>query len=279
MAKKYSFGKEDLAKVKLEALVMEKMTAAPSILDIYSHCGTSVIIEAMSSEVSKHIVPGKGVVEQSNLYAEGQFRSYNNLTASERLEIAISMAESLANLHNFKGGAIVHADVNIEQWLLDDHGRLKLNDFNLAEILPWNDQTQHYCPFSRKYDGAFRLVRSPEEFMGVPMGTKKDVYSFGNIIYSLLTGMWPFYGELARINGAKERRDAINNGNRPYIDEGLNQTPIYIERQLLDVMKQCWHSDHMKRPSISQVATSLNDIKETARQKGELNTHSSLLVI
>jgi serine/threonine protein kinase len=189
------------------------------------------------------------------------------------------MAESLAKLHQFHGGVVVHADVNIEQWLLNNHGDLKLNDFNLAEILPWNDQTQQYCPFATRYDGGFRLVRSPEEFLGLPAGESKDVYSYGNTIYSLLTGLWPFHDELARKVDVAKRREAIYRGARPYIDERLNKTQSHIERQLLDVMYQCWHVDPNKRPTMVEVAAFLRTAKEVARAKGDLDTKSALIAI
>ena len=239
MAKKYDLGATELSNVQLEALVMEKLAGASRILDIYGYCGTSLKVEAMLKGISGQIIPGKGVAEQENLYKEGDFRSFNNLTSNEKLVTATAMAEALVDLHDFDDGMIVHGDVNIEQWLVDDQGRIKLNDFNLAEILPWNDESQQYCPFKRKYDGAFRLVRSPEEFMGIPTGREKDIFSYGNVIYSLLTGLWPFYDELARKEDYVKRRESIVNGARPYIDKGLNQTTNYIDRQLLGVMRDC----------------------------------------
>ena len=261
MAKKYNFGEKELANVQLEALVMDQTRASPNILDIYGHCGTSVLIEAMSSGISHRIVPGKGVSEQKPLYENGNFHSFNNLTTSEKLEIATSMAESLAALHDFDKGVIVHGDVNIDQWLIDHQGKIKLNDFNLAEILPWNDASKEYGSFKKKYDGAFRLVRSPEEFMGMSSGKEKDMYSYGNIIYSLLTGLWPFYDELARTVDPGKRREAIYNGARPYIDEALSQTTNQVEKQLLHIMKQCWHTDPMKRPSMEDVVDILKRTK------------------
>jgi serine/threonine protein kinase len=37
--------------------------------------------------------------------------------------------------------------------------------------------------------------RSPEEYFDHPLNEKVDVFSLGNNMYSLLTGLWPFYDE------------------------------------------------------------------------------------
>lgn len=42
-------------------------------------------------------------------------RPMNNLTTSEKLDIALVMAESMADIHGFEGGAIAHGDVHPDQ--------------------------------------------------------------------------------------------------------------------------------------------------------------------
>jgi hypothetical protein len=45
--------------------------------------------------------------------------SFNNLTATEKISWALKMAESVAVLHNYKGGTIVHGDIALRQFLID----------------------------------------------------------------------------------------------------------------------------------------------------------------
>lgn len=68
----------------------------------------------------------------------------NNLTGTEKLKFALGMAEALSELHNFPGGVIVHP----AQFLLNGKYEVKLNDFNRAEILLWDEQNKTYCPIS-----------------------------------------------------------------------------------------------------------------------------------
>ena len=62
----------------------------------------------------------------------------NNLTVLQKLNLAIDMTASLAQIHGFSGDAIVHGDVHQSQWLRTRQGHARLNDFNAAEILDWN---------------------------------------------------------------------------------------------------------------------------------------------
>lgn len=65
--------------------------------------------------------------------------NYNGVLSSPetKLQVALEIAESLAELHGFAGGVIVHGDVQLGQWLQQEstNGRLVLGDFNLAKVL------------------------------------------------------------------------------------------------------------------------------------------------
>lgn len=174
---------KDQYRVHKEAIVLERMSHSPRILDIYGHCGTSILLEPMASELVTKLVPGTGLASQANLNKLSDVRPRNQLTASEKLHIALSMVESLADLHGFSDGPIIHADANPEQWLITSDGTIKLNDFNNAVEMRWNITGQKFC--ERK--GAFRDAgRSPEECHGTSQNESVDVYAIGNFIYSLV---------------------------------------------------------------------------------------------
>jgi hypothetical protein len=72
----------------------------------------------------------------------------NNLTATMKLVWALEMAESIALLNNHENGVIVHDDVQLVQWLVtEDHEHLKLNDFNRAEVMVYDETNQEYCKY------------------------------------------------------------------------------------------------------------------------------------
>jgi hypothetical protein len=131
----HEFDYYNMRKVEQEAIIMERLTKSSIIVDIYGHCGTSIIAEAMPGEVTMSIVPGvdvddydRGHIQQSELdeMQETDVHPMNNLTIKEKVDLALLMAESLAELHNFKGGLIIHGDVHPDQWLKSTDGSIKL---------------------------------------------------------------------------------------------------------------------------------------------------------
>jgi serine/threonine protein kinase len=129
-----SVGAKVISRIHKEAIILERLSSSPRILDIYSYCGGSVFVEQMASDLHTKIVYGNGVDSQERLDTLDNVYPQNNLTASEKLQISLEMAKSLADIHGFEGGPIVHADTHIEQWLIAPDGNIKLNDFNNGEF-------------------------------------------------------------------------------------------------------------------------------------------------
>jgi len=75
---------------------MERLSHSPRILDNYSYCGSSIILEeAMPSDINKYIVSLKGYMLQSKLnrLQVTDVHPFNHLTGSEKLQIALDMTE------------------------------------------------------------------------------------------------------------------------------------------------------------------------------------------
>ena len=85
------------------------------------------------------------------------------------------MAESLADLHGFEDGVIVHDDVQMCQWLRRPDGHLVLGDFNRATIMQYDLQRNEYCKFNN--GKGFGNYRAPEEFAAKNLDEKIDVSS------------------------------------------------------------------------------------------------------
>ena len=192
---KRSHDYKNLAKVQTEAIILERLTPSPRILDIYSHCGFSVLVEAMASDINDQIVPpATGYMLQSDLdeLQEDDVSPRNNFTVSEKLQIALDMGESLADLHGLDIGLVVHADVHLDQWLLAPDGSVKLNDFADARRATWDRKSKEYCFEDATYHSG--TWRSPEEYMDGPLDDMVDVYVFGNSIYTLVRLAQSSYG-------------------------------------------------------------------------------------
>ena len=189
---KHPYTPEHFEEVRIEAVIMERLAGSPRIMDVYGHCVFSTMAEVVPIEFEEASVPGEGYhtpksVEERN--KNGPL-PYNDFSVEEKLRYALEMACSLADLHGFPGGVIVHDDVQPCQWLRAADGSLRLGDFNRATIMQWDELGGGYCKFNN--GEAFANYRAPEEFAARNLDEQMDVFSYGNNIYGMITGLWNF---------------------------------------------------------------------------------------
>lgn len=107
------------------------------------------------------------------------------LSIEDKLDIAIAMAESLAEMHGYEGGVVTNDDIALGQWLYADDDRVILNDMNDAMFMDWNYRKEEYCKYWRSFGGTYK---APEEYDGDWLDETVDIWPMGNILFSLLTG-------------------------------------------------------------------------------------------
>jgi hypothetical protein len=128
---------------------LERLSASPRIATIYTHCGTTNLLESLPNEVNQMIQPDDGLADHAQLLALDDVYPKNDLSGEEKAGIALDMAEAIADLSGFRDGVIVNGDNHIDQFLTDGDGFIKLGDFNLASILTWNGEKGGYCKQER----------------------------------------------------------------------------------------------------------------------------------
>ncbi|KAL3945531.1 MAG: hypothetical protein SGBAC_000355 [Bacillariaceae sp.] len=101
---RHDYGVDLLHEIMRDALIMERMSMSSRIVDMYGHCGTAVQVEAIPYEIEEVIIPGDGFIKAGDLHDEIDVKPQNEFTATEKLEMALEMAESLADLHGFADG-------------------------------------------------------------------------------------------------------------------------------------------------------------------------------
>jgi serine/threonine protein kinase len=252
-------------KVRNEALAMELLTSSPRITRAYGHCAFSLMVETAMQGIARTIVPYykdfqnyPGVLPQKNLDYHPEVLAYNNLTATEKLDYALALTESMADIHGLPTGPLVLMDVSLDQWLVTADGRVVLNDFDNSIFLRWLVTEQSYAPV---WTAPVGVYKSPEEAVTdsstVPLLETTDLWKMGAVLYTILTGLQPYYNELH-----EERLDVMNDmlkaGTPPYVDPRY-ASHSFIEGRLVDIMMQCFRLDPNDRVDIFQVVQWLRE--------------------
>ena len=123
-------------------------------------------------------------------YCEGQtlrkIVEKETLSIRKVLDIAVQICEGLTIAHE-KG--IVHRDIKSDNIMLTPRGQVKIMDFGLAKLKGATKLTQ-----SRTTLGTASYM-SPEQAQREEVDHRSDIFSFGVVLYELLTGQLPFQGD------------------------------------------------------------------------------------
>lgn len=122
------------------------------------------------------------------------------LDFQEVLGIATALADGLAEAHLHR---IVHRDLKPQNVMITRAGRLKILDFGLAKPLDRAHRTGVKVTTSEAISADFGHVNvvgtcgymSPEQALGKSVDPRSDVFTFGIILYELVTGKRPFQAD------------------------------------------------------------------------------------
>uniref|UniRef100_A0A672YS05 Mitogen-activated protein kinase kinase kinase 7 n=1 Tax=Sphaeramia orbicularis TaxID=375764 RepID=A0A672YS05_9TELE len=167
-------------------------------------------------------------------------------TAAHAMSWCLQCAQGVAYLHAMKPKALIHRDLKPLNLLLVARGTvLKICDFGTACDI------QTYMT-NNKGSAAWM---APEVFEGSNYSEKCDVFSWGIILWEVLTRKKPF----DEIGGSAFCiMWAVHRGTRPPLIKDL---PEPIET----LMTRCWDKEPSQRPSMEEVRNTMNDLMKVCR--------------
>jgi serine/threonine protein kinase len=193
------------------------------------------------------------------------------LRIGEVLKYAIQIADALAAAH---GAGIVHRDLKPANVMVTEKGDVKVLDFGLAKLMEnptitEADRTRTVVTnLPHTEEGTIlgtASYMSPEQAEGKKVDVRSDVFSFGVLLYEMLTGHRAFQGESKIATLA-----AILNLE----PEPLEKQNPSLPRELVRLVQRCLRKDPDRRAhSMQDLKLALEELKEDS-DSGRITTHS-----
>jgi serine/threonine-protein kinase len=188
------------------------------------------------------------------------------------LDVAIQVASALDAAHR---AGIVHRDIKPENIMIRPDGVVKILDFGIAKLTEKKDKSiDADAATTIKADGTSpgmiigtASYMSPEQAKGKPVDARSDLFSFGVVLYEMLTGKQPFDGE-----NALDVIGSILNKEPVPIQQLIPEVPQEIGRIISKTLKK----DREERyQTAKDLLIDLKDVKQDLELQNKLHYTTS----
>ncbi|KAK1306616.1 putative receptor-like protein kinase [Acorus calamus] len=198
-------------------------------------------------------------------------RTYPTLPWNTRLNIALGVAQGLAYLHEGLEVQVIYRDFKASNVLLDEEFNPKLSDFGLAREGPTDGRTHVSTAVVGTYGYA-----APDYIETGHLTIKSDVWSFGVVLYEILTGRRSL--EINKPRGEQKLLEWVKQfpaESRRFsmiMDPRLgNQYSLAAARRIAKLADCCLIKQSKDRPSMSEVVEGLKQAIQIS-ETGETTT-------
>ncbi|XP_036941102.1 mitogen-activated protein kinase kinase kinase 13-A-like isoform X2 [Acanthopagrus latus] len=200
--------------------------------------------------------PNYGIVTE---YASGgSLYEYLSSEQSEEMDMeqimtwAIQIAKGLHYLHAEAPVKVIHRDLKSRNVVMTADKVLKICDFGASKFLT---HTTHMTVV-----GTFPWM-APEVIQSLPVSETCDTYSYGVVLWEMLTREVPFKGfeglQVAWLVVEKQERLTI---------------PTSCPASFAELMRKCWQADPKERPQFKQVLGTLETMANDSRLPDQCNS-------
>jgi serine/threonine protein kinase len=168
----------------------------------------------------------------------------------ERLKVAYEISSALEHLHERR---IIYRDLKAANVGFDIRGDVKIFDFGLSRFLP-TSRTGDLEESYRMSNVGTRRYTAPEVMENKPYNLKADIYTFGVVLWEVLTMSSPPSGPKKK--RGKKRSEPIGKGGQPC---RLAPCPCW-PTDLQTLVSSMLNPDYTKRPTILHVRTAIKDL-------------------
>jgi len=222
---------------KMQNVVLADFKKEVAILGKLRHPHVLLFLGACTHEPNMCMITE--FMDGGSLFEKMHERGYR-LSPKEQLKVALQSALGLNYLH-LTSPPIVHRDLKTMNLLIDEYLNVKLADFGLSAIKTTKELTEM---------AGTPAFMAPELLMRQPYTEKVDVYSYGIMLWEIVTGQLPFM-DMASI---EQIAKAVVNGTRPPIPQSMHPT-------FAAIIQDCWKADPRARPTMEAVTDRLRTIK------------------
>ncbi|XVE57829.1 hypothetical protein DITRI_Ditri04bG0121600 [Diplodiscus trichospermus] len=163
------------------------------------------------------------------------------LDVRRRIKMALDVARGMNYLHH-RNPPIVHRDLKSSNLLVDRNWNVKVGDFGLSR---WKNATF----LTTKSGRGTPQWMAPEVLRNEPSNEKCDVFSFGVILWELMTVSIPWNNlnslQVVGVVGFMDRRLDLPEG---------------LDPRVASIIRDCWQSDPQNRPSFEDIINRMTGI-------------------
>jgi serine/threonine protein kinase len=183
------------------------------------------------------------------------------------LRYAVPMADALAKAH---GAGIVHRDLKPSNVMITPERTVKVLDFGLAKLIERSgDPSESAETVAMEKSGETRegtvvgtaAYMSPEQAEGRPVDGRSDIFSFGAVLYEMLTGRRAFAGATRMATISAVLRDE---------PKPVTETHETVPKELERIITRCLRKDPDRRfQHMEDLRVALEEVKEES-ESGQL---------